>query len=301
MLNQFFTFAKIHFCALLICFFTLQAHQEICIVIPAYNEATRITHTLEEYTKYFAQKPEKTTFLVVANNCKDNTVAVVKTVAKKHKNIKIIDLKPGGKGFAIKQGFLWALKHKPKFDLIGFVDADMATLPQYFYDLILACKDHDGAIASRYAAGAVVHPKRPWSRKMGGKLYNWMLRAMFGLKYKDTQCGAKIFNHDTIQKVAPLMSETGWSFDLELLYLCKLFEKDIAEIPTTWSDQPGSHLTISSALAKEFLNSPKRIKKRHLEQKKKLKKEKLTRKKQERLNKKRNNPSCPRPDRETRK
>lgn len=286
MFNNFFISIRLGFYALLFLLVSvLQAHQEICIVIPAYNEATRIEHTLEEYAKYFKDKPEKTTFLVVANNCKDNTVAVAKAVAKKHKNIKIINLKPGGKGFAIKQGFLWALKSKIKYDLIGFVDADMATLPQYYYDLIKAAKNHDGAIASRYIKGAVVHPKRPWGRKVGGKLYNWILRAMFGLKYKDTQCGAKIFNHDTIKKVTPLMSETGWSFDLELLYLCKLFEKDIIEIPTTWSDQPGSHLTISSKLAKEFLNSPKRIKQRHLEQKKQLKKEKLARKKQERINK----------------
>ena len=289
MLKKITTFLKFNFYAALISIFTLQANQKICIVIPAYNEATRIEHTLEAYTKYFDTKPEKTTFLVVANNCKDNTVAVTKAVAKKHKNIKVIDLKPGGKGFAIKQGFLRALRSKTKFDFIGFVDADMATLPQYFYDLIIACKNHDGAIASRYAKGAVVHPKRPWGRKMGGKLYNWILRAMFGLKYKDTQCGAKIFNHDTIEKVAPLMSEIGWSFDLELLYLCKLFEKNIAEVPTTWSDQPGSHLAISSSIAKEFLNSPKRIKQRHQDLKLKLKKEKLAQKKEQRLTKKNKN------------
>ncbi len=287
MFKKFFTQVKFGFYAVLFLLVSiLQAHQEICIVIPAYNEATRIEHTLEEYAKYFKDKSEKTTFLVVANNCKDNTVAVAKAVAKKHKNIKIIDLKPGGKGFAIKQGFLWALKHKPEFDLIGFVDADMATQPQYFYDLIKACKHHDGAIASRYVKGAVIHPKRPWGRKIGGKIYNWMLRAMFGLKYKDTQCGAKIFNHDTVEKVAPLMSEIGWSFDLELLYLCKLFEKNIAEIPTTWSDQPGSKLTISSQIAQEFLNSPKRIKQQHKSLKNKLKKEKLASKKQVRFDKK---------------
>ena len=281
MLHNFFTQIKFSFYALVFLFIPiLQAHQKICIVVPAYNEATRIEHMLEAYAEYFEKKPETTTFLVAANNCKDNTVAVAQAVAKKHKNIKIIDLKPGGKGFAVKEGFLWALKSKIKYDLIGFVDADMATLPQYYYDLIIASKHHDGAIASRYIKGAQIHPSRPWGKKIGGKLYNWMLRAMFGLKYKDTQCGAKIFNHDTIEKIAPLMSETGWSFDLELLYLCKLFEKDIVEVPTTWSDQPGSHLTISSKLAKEFLNSPKRIKQRHQNKKQELKKEKLARKKQ---------------------
>ncbi len=265
---------------------SLQAHQNICIVIPAYNEEKRIEKTVEAYIKYFKHKPEKTTFLVVANNCSDNTVPIVQTLTKKYKNLKMLDLKPGGKGFAVKQGFLWALHYKTDFDLIGFVDADMATQPKYYYDLIKACKNHDGAIASRYVAGAHIDPKRPIGRVLGGKLYNWILRAMFGLKYKDTQCGAKIFTKDTVDKVAPNMHETGWSFDLEFLYLCKLFGKDIAEIATTWSDQPGSHLTISSKLAKEFLNSPKRIKQRHKKKKEEIKLAQKRAKKQARLKRK---------------
>ncbi len=265
---------------------SLQARQNICIVIPAYNEEKRIEKTIDAYIKYFKSKPEKTTFLVVTNNCSDNTVPIVDKLTKKYNNLKLLNLKPGGKGFAVKQGFLWALHYKTNFDLIGFVDADMATQPKYYYDLIKACKNHDGAIASRYVAGANIAPKRPIGRVLGGKLYNWILRVMFGVKYKDTQCGAKIFTKDTVDKVAPHMHETGWSFDLEFLYLCKLFNKDIAEIPTTWSDQPGSHLTISSKLAKEFLNSPKRIKQRHKKKKAEIKLAEKQAKKEARLRQK---------------
>ncbi|MCX5924215.1 MAG: glycosyltransferase [Candidatus Dependentiae bacterium] len=247
----------------------LHGNTKVCIIIPAYNEEQRIAHMLETYATYFETKPEKTTFLVVANNCKDKTVEVVEKIQKHHKNIEIIDLNPGGKGFAVKQGFLWAL-HKRHFDLIGFVDADMATKPEHFYDLIVASKDCDGAIASRYASGAVIEPERHWFRRMGGKIYNWMLRQQFGLPYKDTQCGAKIFTYDTIKKVTPDMTEQGWAFDLELLYLCALEGKKIAEVPTVWSDQPGSHLEISSKIIKEFTSAPNRIKSRHAAKRKAL-------------------------------
>ena len=275
MINKILSYLRHAAWTLLFTLCSIQAHQHVCIVIPAYNEEKRIEQTLISYCDYFKTKPEKTTFLVVANNCSDHTVDIVAKVAKTHKNIEYLDLKPGGKGFAVKEGFLWALANKKKhFDLIGFVDADMATLPQYFYDLIIACKNHDGAIASRYIKGAVVQPARPWGRVIGGKMYNWILRMMSGLSFKDTQCGAKIFTKDTIEKVAPNMHETGWAFDLELLYLCKLHDKNIIEIPTTWSDQPGSHLEISSKVAQEFLASPKRIKQRHAQKRKELKKQK---------------------------
>lgn len=265
--------------------FSIQAHQKVCIIIPAYNEEQRIQNTLQAYIKYFSEKPEHTTFLVVANNCSDHTAQIVENIAEHNKHVALLDLKPGGKGFAVKQGFLWALDKN--FDLIGFVDADMATLPQYFYDLILACKNNDGAIASRYLKGAVIEPSRPWGRVIGGKIYNWMLRSMLGLPYKDTQCGAKVFTKDTIEKIAPAMEEIGWSFDLELLYLCKLYDKHVAEIPTTWSDQPGSHLVVSSKVIQEFLGSPKRIKQRHAKLKNQLRKERqIARKKKSKKSRK---------------
>lgn len=283
-ISQFFQ--RLIFCVLC-ALGALEAQSKICIIMPAYNEETRIEHTLNTYAHYFQTKPEETTFLVVANNCKDKTVKVAHGLQKHHPNIEVIDLKPGGKGFAVKEGFLWALDHD--FDLIGFVDADMATLPEYFYDLVIACANTDGAIASRYAKGADVFPSRPWLRKVGGKLYNWMLRKQLGLPFKDTQCGAKIFTKDTIQKVTPHMTETSWAFDLELLYLCQLEGKKIKEIPTTWSDQPGSHLTISSKIMKEFLNSPKRIKQRHAPHKKNIQQQTRIKKKQKQAKQKHSN------------
>lgn len=274
--------------SVLLCSSPVYANKKICIIIPAYNEEKRIKHTVDEYEKYFATKTDKTTFLIVANNCSDNTVGVVKSLQKEYDNIELINLIPGGKGFAIKQGFLHA--QDQDFDLIGFVDADLSTKPQYFYDLIIACDNTDGAIASRYAQSANVWPKRPFWRKVGGKFYNWMLRKKMNLPYKDTQCGAKIFTTDTVKKVAHRMTEKGWSWDLEFLYLCKLEGKKIKEVPTTWSDQPGSHLSLSSSLVKEFLDCPNRIKARHAaykkelcQQEKALKKAKLLAKKQNKL------------------
>ncbi|MBI2353342.1 glycosyltransferase [Candidatus Dependentiae bacterium] len=273
------TFAIIYFLPL---FFLLiqtksawsQISKKICIIVPAYNEEHRIQMMLGAYLPYFqARKKElDITFLVVANNCSDQTVVICKKIQKQHSNLEVLDLKPGGKGFALKQGFLYALQ-KP-YDYIGFVDADLATLPCYYDDLIKAMEGVDGVIASRYMPGACVWPKRPWLRKLGGKFYNWLLNRQLKISFKDTQCGAKIFTYDTIKKVAPEMTEQRWAWDLEFLYLCRLEDKIIKEVPTTWSDQPGSHLIISSSLMKEFLASPKRIKKVHREKALQKKKEK---------------------------
>lgn len=263
-------------------FCPLEKTCNVIIVIPAYNEEKRISKTLLAYFDYFNKCNKVTvTFLVVCNNCSDKTVEICKKIQKIHPELHYLDLKPGGKGFAIKQGFLKALEYK-NADYIGFVDADMATEPPYFYELITKIQGHDGAIASRYKQGARVWPNRPFIKRIGGKFYNWVLRKNFHLDIRDTQCGAKLFTYDTIQKAAPHMQETRWAWDLEFLYICQLFDKDIVEVPTTWTDVPGSHLTISGSY-KEFISAPTRIKRQQKELATKIKNEKAKAKKSARL------------------
>lgn len=254
-------------------FSVLNKSCKVVIIIPAYNEEQRIAKTLHAYLDYFTHLEKvSATFLVVCNNCTDKTVEICKNIQKKHAELHIMDLPQKGKGFAIKQGFLKALDFHIA-DYIGFVDADMATTPPYFYELITKIKDYDGAIASRYTTGARVWPNRPFIKRIGGQFYNWVLRRNFHLDIRDTQCGAKLFTYQTIQMVAPHMQETGWAWDLEFLYICQLFDKNIIEVPTTWTDVPGSHLSISRCY-KEFLSSPARIKQNQKQLAQKLKHQK---------------------------
>jgi len=100
----------------------------LSIIIPARNEEKRIGPTLESYGKFFLEKKKEDNLnyeiLVVLNNCKDNTLKVVKSHMKKFPGIRYLDLEPGGKGFATIMGFNEALHGKNK--LIGFVDADLS-------------------------------------------------------------------------------------------------------------------------------------------------------------------------------
>ena len=228
---------------------------KISIIIPAYNEQSRIERTVRAYHKFFAQK-QHTDFLdcelvIVANGCTDNTMAVVERVrndlAATNDSIVILNLLQGGKGLAIKAGFADALTRNN--DMIGFVDADMATSPEAFYDLIVNMGDYDGTIASRYMPGAQIFPPRPAYKRWGSRLiYEPFVKLLFGLSYYDLQCGAKIFKRYVLEKVTPQLTIRQWAFDVELLYLCKKFGYTIKEVPTVWHDQEDSKLTLVGGL-----------------------------------------------------
>lgn len=223
---------------------------KLSIIIPAYNEENRISNTLKTYWHFLEQKKREENIefelLVVINGTTDSTPLVVLQLQKMMPEILIIELHDGGKGFAIAQGFKNALSRAN--DLIGFVDADMATSPQAFYDLVKHINGYDGIIASRYMIGSQVSPPRPFIKRWGSKLFfESSTKLLFGIYYYDTQCGAKLFKRTVIERIVPYLTVRHWAFDVEILYLCKRFNFRIKEFPTVWHDQAGSKLRMFRA------------------------------------------------------
>ena len=236
------------------------------IIIPAHNEQDRIGVTLEAYGAFFAQKEQEgkvaSEVLVVLNGCSDNTAEVVKKAQERYPSISMIDLQAAGKGLAIIAGFADALERQEN-DFIGFVDADMATEPHYYYELFEKLGSHDGLIASRYMPASKISPARPWIKSWGRKIvYNTMVRALFDITYVDYQCGAKLFKREVVASIVHDMQEGQWAFDVEVLYLAKKHGFSIGEIPTVWVDKEGSKLaTYSSGI--KMLRSLFELKRQH--------------------------------------
>src|SRR3989344_315709 len=229
---------------------------EISIVIPAYNEAERIGKTLEAYAQFFKSKVKSKVLkrfevLVVLNGCSDNTLEIVKKIHKKHKEVIFLDFKQGGKGFAILEGFKDAFTRK--YSHIGFVDADLATSPEAFYELLMNMEGYDGIMGSRWLKESKVMTRQPLLRLIMSRGFNTIVRTLLVFPYKDTQCGAKIFTLKSLQKVVPKIHHTQWAFDIELLYHLRKQGFQVREFPTTWEDRKGSKLNVTNVPMQMFL------------------------------------------------
>jgi len=216
---------------------------KLSIIIPAHNEEGRIGKTLKDYGDFFRKKYKKNfEIIIVLNGCVDNTIQIVKKYAKTFSQIRCLNFKQSGKGFAIIEGFKIA-----KGDLIGFTDADDSTSAEEFDKLAEKINGLNGIIASRYVKGAVVHPKQPLQRIIVSRVGNLIIRLLFHLKIKDTQCGAKLFRKNTIKKILPALGTTEWGFDIDLLYQIKKNNFGIKEMPILWKEGGGSKLKILKA------------------------------------------------------
>lgn len=211
--------------------------KKIGIIIPAHNEEKRIRKKLESYSPYFNKKSKEDgkeySILVVINNTNDNTEQIVNDFMKKSKNVSYIKFKKGGKGFAVTEGFKYLISKK--FDTIGFVDADLATSPSAFYDLIRNIGNYSGIIGNRWSKKSKIHKKESLIRRFASRIYNFLVRIMFFMNYNDTQCGAKVFKANDFKKIINKIFITQWAFDINILYLCKLNGLRILEYPTEWS------------------------------------------------------------------
>jgi glycosyltransferase involved in cell wall biosynthesis len=187
----------------------------LLILIPAYNEERRIEPVLRDYAEFFGKNYSgKFQIVVVLNGCTDNTLGVVEKVAKAFPTVRALEFKqPIGKGGALIEG----LKLASQTDLIGYVDADGATPPHAFLDLVRHMENADCAVGSRWLPESVIHQPQTGNRKFASRVFHSIVQLLFHLNIHDTQCGAKVMRREVIEKVHPFLRIADLAFDINLL------------------------------------------------------------------------------------
>ncbi len=215
----------------------------LLLLIPAYNEEERIGPVLREFAAYYRDHyhgPFK--LIVVLNGCRDNTLAVVRAVARDFFSVGALEFKePIGKGGALIEGMQLA----PLADLVGYVDADGATSPAAFHHLVRQCRDVDCVIGSRWLPESVLLQSQTWVRRFTSRCFHIIVQSLFGMGIKDTQCPAKVVKRSAVEEIHSDLTVADLSFDVNLLYSLKRAGFTVKEVPTEWADKMGSKVTSS--------------------------------------------------------
>jgi len=214
----------------------------LLLLIPAYNEELRIEPVLRDYARYF-QEAFRGNFqlVVVLNGCRDDTRGVVKKVAADYTSISALEFAdPIGKGGALIEG----LKLAPLADLIGYVDADGATPPKAFHDLVKRIGEADCVIGSRWLPGAVLHVEQTNRRQFASRVFHSIVELFFQMRIRDTQCGAKVMRRQAVERVHSALRIADMAFDINLLYAIKRAGFKTLEVPTEWTDKIGSKVVL---------------------------------------------------------
>jgi glycosyltransferase involved in cell wall biosynthesis len=224
----------------------------LLLLIPAKDEERRIEPVLRDYARYFQEHYHgKFQLVVVLNGCTDDTLGVVQRVGTDYPAVTALEFPEAiGKGGALIEG----LKLAPLADLIGYVDADGATPPQAFHELVKHIGGVDCVIGSRWLPGAVLHVEQSGQRRFASRGFHLIVQLLFRMNLRDTQCGAKVMRREAVDKVHSSLRIADMAFDINLLYSLKRAGYRILEVPTEWTDKIGSKVTLVGTSLVMFLS-----------------------------------------------
>ncbi len=207
----------------------------LSIVIPAHNEESRLPRTIEQIFSFLEKQTYSSEVIIVENGSSDRTFAFAQEYTLRHPNLIVHHEEQAGKGNALRRGMSEA---RGEYRFICDADLSMPIEElQKFLPPVL--NDFDIAIGSREAPGSIRYHE-PSYRHVGGRAINFLIRLLILPGLNDTQCGFKCFRAETTEVIFRQQTLTGWSFDIELLYLARRKKLRVKEVPIQWYFDPDS-------------------------------------------------------------
>jgi glycosyltransferase involved in cell wall biosynthesis len=224
----------------------------LSIIIPAYNERTRLPGTLERIIEYMqTARWDEWEIVVVDDGSSDGTGEVAEAAHQENARVRVLR-NPGnrGKGYAVRHGML-----DSKLDWRLLTDADLSSPIEELEKLWNAVKGGDAAVAigSRALDRSLIGVHQPGFRETAGKMFNFVMQVFTGLPIRDTQCGFKLFRGDVAGPVFERQRIDRFGFDAEALFIAQKLGHKIAEIPVRWNHVEGSKIGMLNG-AQSFLD-----------------------------------------------
>lgn len=217
---------------------------DISLVIPAYDEAERLSVPLDRAIRYLVDEGVNAEVILVDDGSRDGTSEVAGTVFERFPEIfsTVIRYEDNrGKGYAVRTG----LKNATA-DLAIFSDADLSTPIDEMWKLVepIRSGEADVTFGSRAIDRTLIGAHQPWRREQGGKIMNLIIRMLSGLSFSDTQCGFKAFDMRKFRPLLDVMTIDRFGFDVEFLFVARYHGLPLREIPVRWNNVEGSKVDV---------------------------------------------------------
>ncbi|MEN6609515.1 MAG: dolichyl-phosphate beta-glucosyltransferase [Methanoregulaceae archaeon] len=218
---------------------TQDQRPDCTLVIPAYNEESRIQGLISSLAEFPGE-------IIFVCDGTDSTADILEEYSRAHPYVRLKCLrfaKRLGKGGGIREGLLASGS-----GYVGFMDADGSTPLSEMTMLFGRLTEVDCAIGSRWVSGSEIPVRQGILRRVESRTFNLLIRVLFGLSFKDTQCGAKAIRKSAVDAVLPEIRSRGFEFDVELLWHLNRKGYTIREYPIRWENRTDSRVKSSDIL-----------------------------------------------------
>jgi dolichyl-phosphate beta-glucosyltransferase len=200
----------------------------LSIIIPAYNEENRLPGSLQKIVEFVESQREEIEVLVVENGSRDRTTEIASDFSARYPFIRVLHSEKG-KGAAVKAGMLTG-----RGRYLFICDSDLSMPIEEVRKFLPPVLEHyDVAIASREGPGAHRF-NEPQYRHLMGRVFNLIVRVLAIPGFQDTQCGFKSFKREVARDVFASQTMSGWSFDVEALFIALRRGYRVVAVPINW-------------------------------------------------------------------
>ncbi|NWF31207.1 bifunctional glycosyltransferase family 2/GtrA family protein [Streptomyces sp. PKU-EA00015] len=210
------------------------------VVVPVYNEEAGLERCVLRLHEHLARTFPYGFRITVADNAStDRTPGIAAGLAARIPEVRAHRLEEKGRGRALRT--VWSHSDAP---VLAYMDVDLSTDLNALLPLVapLISGHSDLAVGSRLARSSRV--VRGPKREIVSRAYNLILKSSLAARFSDAQCGFKAIRRDVAERLLPMVEDTGWFFDTELLVLAERAGLRIHEVPVDWVDDPDSTVHI---------------------------------------------------------
>ncbi|MEU9250841.1 bifunctional glycosyltransferase family 2/GtrA family protein [Streptomyces sp. NPDC048270] len=218
------------------------------VVIPVFNEEKDLGPCVRRLHEHLTRTFPYPFRITVADNAStDRTPEVAGALAATLDGVRSTRLEEKGRGRALRT--VWSGSDAP---VLAYMDVDLSTDLNALLPLVapLISGHSDLAIGTRLARSSRV--VRGAKREFVSRAYNLLLRSSLAARFSDAQCGFKAIRREVAERLLPLVEDSGWFFDTELLVLAERAGLRIHEVPVDWVDDPDSTVHIVRTAAEDL-------------------------------------------------
>jgi len=224
------------------------------LVIPVYDEEAGLERAVRAARTFLdTQFPYPARLTIADNASTDATLPIARRLADELDGVRVVHLDAKGRGRALHTAWLGS-----DAAVLAYMDVDLSTDLGALLPLVAPLVSGHSHLAIGTRLSRTSRVVRGPRRELISRAYNLVLRGALAARFSDAQCGFKAIRADAARELLPLVADTGWFFDTELLVLAERANLRIHEVPVDWVDDPDSRVDVV-ATAKADLRGVVRV------------------------------------------